>query len=139
MIVGPTRNNPQSRVRERFRQNLRIIDNLLLIRLEITTQSLAKRNSFSCDNVYQRPALYARKYAAVDVFGKFFAAQYQTAARPAQGFMRRRSNKFAMRHRRRMQPNSDQTSDMRNVGHHLGSHALGYFADAFEIDRSRIR
>ena len=47
----------------------------------------------------KRPALNARENTAVDVLGKFFAAKYQPAARPAKRLVCRRRYELAVRHR----------------------------------------
>src|SRR6185369_6141779 len=52
--------------------------------------------------------------------------------------MRRCGYVISVRNRRRMQPGSDGTSDVRDIGKHPRTDTASDLSDAFEVDNTRI-
>src|SRR5579862_2780267 len=102
MIVGSTRDDAESVLSECRGQGARVDHYLLLVYAEFGLCCFLQANGFRRDDVFERTALNARKRDPVEIFGVFFAAQNQAAARPAESLMRSGGNEVGVRHRARM-------------------------------------
>ena len=88
--------------------------------------------------MHQWTTLHAGKQLPIDLLRMFFLAKYQPAARAAKRLVRCRSHVISVRHRRRMKVGRNRARDVGDVGKHARADAPGDFADAFEVDNTRI-
>ncbi len=86
-----------------------------------------------------RSTLNAREDRAIDVFGQRLLAQDQCATWAAQTLMRSRGHDIGEWHGAGVDAGSDQSSDMRDVGHEARADAVGDLTEALPVDETRIR
>src|ERR1700722_20650898 len=112
MIVGSTRDDAESVLGECRGQGARVDHYLLLVYAEFGLCCFLQANGYRRDDVLERTALNARERDPVEIFGVFFAAQNQAAARPAQCLVGGGGNEIRVRHSARMNPPRPEAGDM---------------------------
>ena len=88
---------------------------LFLVGLKFRLQRFFKTDRLSSYYMYERPSLGAREYFHVYLFGKFFPAHYESAARPPERLVRRRCNELCIGNRVLMDTCRDQPCYVRYV------------------------
>ncbi len=88
----------------------------------------------------QRAALGAREYSRVQLLLDLGigAGQDQATARAAQGFVSGSGNDVGERHRVRIDTSGNQTGHVGHVDEQVGTHLVGDFAEAGEIEFLRV-
>ncbi len=154
MVVGTVALQNEAVFFELGGESLGVFDDFGGVSLEIRLQIFTKSDSFSGDNVLERPALRAREDSTIDQGWNMFESMLrlferiadgafredETAARTTKGFMRGASHDLkTVVERVRMDAAGNKTSDMSHVGHEenfltgFGAEILGDFGDAVEI------
>ncbi len=82
--------------------------------------------------MHQWAALNAGEGLRINFLRVFFRAKDQSAARAAQGFVRRGRDKIRVRHRAGMQSGRNQAGDVRNVRQQVRAHFARDLAHALE-------
>src|SRR6266581_3810735 len=88
---------------------------LALIIAKLRLQSFVETYRFGSDHVHEGSALNARKNGGVNLFGEFFFAHDDAAARSAQTFVCRGGDKLRMRNWAGMLTAGHKPGDVRHV------------------------
>ena len=92
------------------------------------------------DDVHQRTTLGAGEDCLIESLCEIFVVrQDQSAARAAQGLVRRRGDDVTVRKRTRVDAANTEASDVCNVGPQVGAVPIGDLAELLEVDRARVR
>ena len=88
--------------------------------------------------MHQRAALHAGENSLVNLFGIFFLAQNEAAARAAQSFVRSCGNNIGIGNRAGMQACCNKPCNVGHIYHENSTNAVGNFCHAFKINYARI-
>src|SRR5262245_54147067 len=89
--------------------------------------------------MHQRAALQTGEDRRVELLCQpLVVGESEARARPAQRLVRGRGDDVGVRKRTRMYPAGDEAGEMRHVDEEFGTNLIGNFAEAAEIDETRI-
>src|SRR5437667_12759580 len=112
MIVSAARNDSKTVLAQTGRERFRIYHNLALVIAELRLKRFMKTDGFCRNDVHERSTLNAGEQHRIDFLGEPPFAENNAAARSAQTFVCRRSDKLCVRNRRRMLAARDQSRDV---------------------------
>src|SRR5947209_15067598 len=138
MVVRATGDEAEALLLKLVRQRFRVCEDAALVATEVLAQSLAEGDGLRGDDVNERAALHAWEEFLINFGGVLRLAKYESAARAAQGLVRRRRHVVGVRDGRRVEAGGDRAGDVRDVGHDARAHAPRDLADALEVNYARV-
>ena len=135
----PPENSVKSALGQPLRERGGIALDLLLVVGKARRQRFVQGDSLRRDHMHQRPALRAGEDRRVNRFGIRLVTHDQSAARAAQGLVRRRGDNMRMTDRRRVLPSGNQPGDMGDIGQKQRAHFVRDGPQAREINDARVR
>ena len=112
MVVGASRDDPQTALVEGGGETSSVGDDLALIAPELRVQGFPESDRLGRNDVHQRSALHARENRAVDPLGELLRAHDETAAWTTQGLVGRGGHEVTVRHRRGQYASRYQAGDV---------------------------
>ncbi len=138
VVIGAAAGELVAALKEGLGEGLGIGLNLLLVSLEGRLHGLGEANGLGGDDVHERAALTPGEDRAVEGLFVLLLGKDEAAARTAEGLVRGRGNKVAMRDRVGVEPGGNEPGDVGDVGEDVGVHAAGDLRHPLEINFPRV-
>gem|GEM_PF-4229514 len=138
VIIGSSGDDSESIVCETFREYLCISDHLLGIGLELRSKCLTEGDSFGSDEVLMRSSLYSWEYGTSEGRSESFASHDNRSSWTTEGFVCGGRDDVTVGNRIREGSTGDETRDMGDICHEVGTNFVGDVAESCPVKISRV-
>ena len=141
MVVGAAGNDVNATLNKDTGHCARVLNNLLLVRLELRFHGFLEGNGLGRNHVHQRPSLVTRKNSKIQFLLNIRVGFCQDQAGPgaAQGLVGRGRRHVRDVDRAGIQPGGDQAGHVGDIGHQVCADLVGDLPESLPVQPARVR